>query len=583
MPRIRHATCVRLLIVALLALGGCAGTRPAAPGAAQARPASAAIPPRLDLTLRPVAQAGRVVHVDVRLRIQRPAVAAGGRLLRMGLVVASIPTARYDGAAITARDARGALVLSAHDEPPTPTGSYRHWTVERATVGDVEVRYRAPPREVARTTRNGPLFDLRAEQAGMHGAGLSFLALPDSPATYRIRLHWDLGAMPAGSRGVWSLGEGDVETRGTAETLGFTYYAAGPMHRHPAGTGNVPFALYWFTDPPFDLPAIAAGIEAWFTKASRFFRDPGGSYRVFVRANPYSGGGGTALQRSFMFGWGEGRSMSSLELQGLLAHEITHNWPRLDDTEHAETAWYTEGTAEYYSILLSRRAGATDDAAFLERINARATAYYANPFRALSNAEAGKRFWSDARAQRVPYGRGFMYFAALDARLRAASDGRRSLDDLVLEVLDGQRRGERVGLARWREMVGRELGPSGEADFDAMTRGETIVPPPGSFGPCLKPEAFREPRFELGYDEMSAGTVRGLVPGTNAARAGLREGDEIVERGDRDGAQQDAARDLLMKVRRGAEVLEIRYRPRGEELEGWRWVPAGTPLAQCRY
>lgn len=363
--------------------------------------------------------------------------------------------------------------------------------------------------------------------------------------------------------------------------LAFTYYAAGPMQRFPADGG--PFALYWFTEPPFDLPAVAADISAWFAQASRFFRDPGGSYRVFVRANPYPAGGGTALRRSFMFGWGVDRPVSAAELQGLLAHEITHNWPRLDGGEHAETAWYSEGTAEYYSILLSRRAGAIDDAEFLERINGRATAYYANPFRELSNAEAGKRFWSDPQAQRVPYGRGFMYLVALDAKLRAASAGRRSVDDLVLEVLERQGRGERVDLAQWTQLLERELGAAGHADFDAMVGGATIVPPTSSFGPCLKPVPYREPRFELGFDDFVAGKVRGLVADSNAARAGVQEGDEIVDRGDVEAARRDPARELVIKLRRGADLQEIRYRPRGAQIEGWRWAPAGPPLAQCRY
>jgi predicted metalloprotease with PDZ domain len=579
-PYPSHAWRLVALACVPMFLAACAGTqtKPSA-GAPQATPA----PPRLELTLRPESRDGRVTHLDVQLRLERPAVAAGARLLRMGLVVVSIPTARYDGDAIQARDARGPLRLTAHDEPPTPTGTFRHWTVDRDTVGDVEVRYRAPPREVSRTTRNGPLFDLRTEQAGVLGAGVGFLALPDTTYPYRVRLRWDLAAMPAGSRGVWSLGEGEVETEANAETLAFSYYAAGPMRRFPDGDAAVPFAVYWFTDPPFDLRAVATGIESWFAQAARFFRDEGGGYRVFIRSHPYPAGGGTALRRSFMFGWSAERPGSAEDLQGLLAHEITHNWPRLDGGEHADTAWYSEGTAEYYSILLSRRAGAIDDRQFLERINGRATGYYANPYRALSNAEAGKRFWSDARAQRVPYGRGFMYLAALDAHLRAASAGRRSVDDLVLEVLDRQRRGERVGLAEWTQMVERELGPTARAGFEAMAAGSTIVPPPSSFGPCLRPEPVREARFELGFDEFAAGVVRGLVAGSAAARAGLREGDEILDRGDVEAARRDPARELQVKVRRGDATLELRYRPRGEAYDGWRWVETGTPLAQCRY
>jgi predicted metalloprotease with PDZ domain len=114
------------------------------------------------------------------------------------------------------------------------------------------------------------------------------------------------------------------------------------MQRYPQVPGG-PFSMYWFSSPPFDAPAVAASIESFYGFAARFFEDSGGTYRVFIRRNPFRGGGGTALRRSFMFGWGTGRTQTTSELQGLLAHEITHNWPRLDGADHGATAWYTEG------------------------------------------------------------------------------------------------------------------------------------------------------------------------------------------------------------------------------------------------
>jgi hypothetical protein len=536
----------------------------------------------VQLTLAPHSTAGKVDYVEVALRLEKPNVAAGGKLAQLPLIIVSIPTVRYDGNALTASDARGELLLTAVDQPPTPTMTVRQWSVNRATEGDVLVRARALPRAVSAATRNGPLFDLREENGSMNGAGHTFIPLPDWPGKFRIRLRWDLSGMPPGSRGVWSLGEGNVDVVDTIDTLASTFYAAGPVLRHPAnGTG--PFSMVWFSPTPFDASQVASGIETFFKFAARFFEDGGGSYRVFVRRNPYPAGGGTALRRSFMFGWGVGRTQSNDDLQGLLAHEITHNWPRLDDTEHGATAWYSEGTAEYYSILLSRRAGAISDEEFLRRINGRASGYYTNPYRALSNADAAQKFWVDSRAQRVPYGRGFMYLATLDAQLRAVSGGRRSVDDLVLEVLRRQRAGETVGLKEWQTLVVRELGPAAQTDFDAMVAGRMLVPPPNSFAPCLRLEARSEKPLELGFDQFRPAVVSSLVPDSNAARAGLRDGDEIVEMTDSGKLAADETLEMTMTIRRGQEQRVVRYLPRGTAVESYRWVITAQPLSACKY
>ena len=66
--------------------------------------------------------------------------------------------------------------------------------------------------------------------------------------------------------------------------------------------------MYWLSDPPFDAPAAAKMIDRLFGYVATFFHDEGGSYRVFVRKNPYKGGGGTALARSFLFAYGTAKN-----------------------------------------------------------------------------------------------------------------------------------------------------------------------------------------------------------------------------------------------------------------------------------
>jgi hypothetical protein len=536
------------------------------------------VPARLEVRFAPNVDPAGTAGMAVELQIPAPRLEAGKPLLRMPLILVSVPTAAYPASAIEAADTAGRLELTVQDEAPGPSGTYRNYVANRATQGPVTVRYRAVPREVSAATRNGPLFDLRREGDGLMGSGVYFMALPPDPAPINIRLSWDL---PSGFRGVSSRGEGEQTWQGPADSLAYSFYATGPVRSLPED-GKGDFVLYWLKAPPMDPVALGTGAQRLYKAMAAFFDDKGSGYRIFARSNPYASGGGTALSRSFMFGYGSNGITSSTGTDMLIAHEMAHTWPKMAG-DHPQTAWYTEGTAEYYSTLLSLRAGTIDHARFLSLINLKAEAYYTSPFQSLSNAEVGKKFWTDGRAQRVPYERGFLYLAGLDAQLKAASNGARSVDDLVLDVLKAQRGSAEVGVPEWRAMVVKALGaPAGQA-FDDMVAGKLIVPPSATYGPCFQmvPASLRP--FDMGFDGMRPGVVGGLRAGSAAELAGLREGDVVVKATPASQLRENPAMLAEMAVMRDGQPLTIRFLPRGKPVNGWQWqrVP-GIPASDCK-
>ena len=569
-------TVMRQFLSAALLLLMAAG---AAPLAAQPGP-----PPALEVMLRPIAESGAVTRVEVGLAIEAPRLAAGDTLLRLPLTIVGIPTAAYQASDIRVEDARGDLPLSQQDEPARPEGVYRRYKVTRATEGDVAVRYAARPRVVGPTTNNGPLFDMRAEGGGFMSAGITFLALPVREGPYRVTLDWDLDAMPPGSRGIWSLGEGRVETVGPAQQVAFSYYAAGPLHTYPEQAGR--FGIYWLAEPPFAIDALAGRISRMYETMSAFFGDRDSTYRVFVRQHPYRGQGGTALSRSFMFGYHPPSRPTIDALQELLAHEMTHNWPAMQG-EHGESAWYSEGAAEYYSLVFAHRAGLLDRAGLLREVNQRAANYYTHPFRSLTNEEAARRFWSDPFVQQVPYGRGFLYLAQTDAAIRRATNGRRSLDGVVREIRRRQGANQPYGIPLWLELVGAEIGrEQAQRDYRRMTSGSAI-PPEGAFGPCFTTASTPRPVFDLGFARRSLNddaTVRELHADSNAARAGLREGDVILAYTDLRDLTVDPAARMTIRIRRDGTEQTITYLPRGAPVENYVFAdnPA-IPDGQCRF
>jgi S1-C subfamily serine protease len=120
----------------------------------------------------------------------------------------------------------------------------------------------------------------------------------------------------------------------------------------------------------------------------------------------------------------------------------------------------------------------------------------------------------------------------------------------------------------------------------AMLNGATLVPASGAYGPCFRRVAAKIRRYQLGYDYFTAtrkGLVEGLVPGSRAAKAGIRNGDGIVLRTNTDGAQRDPDMTLTVKITRHGKTFPVTYLPRGKEVDAWQWrrIP-GTADRTCR-
>jgi predicted metalloprotease with PDZ domain len=248
-------------------------------------------------------------------------------------------------------------------------------------------------------------------------------------------------------------------------------------------------------------------------------------------------------------------------------------------------SWFGEGLAVHYQRLLPYRAGLISPEAFLEDLNSTAARYYTNALIGTPNDRITEGFWKDTRIRVLPYDRGSMYFASVDAQIRAASQGKRSLDDMVRTMLAERRAGHPMDLALWKTLLGKELGAKGLAEFDAMLAGGIAVPPSDAFGPCFERVTKPLKRFDLGFDPLVLATpervVRGLKPGSAAALAGLRDGDRVLNRFPQDALQGDQSRTVTLEIERGGSKLSITYLPRGETVDAYQWqaVPGQTCAA----
>jgi len=539
--------------------------------------ALAQMDPTLAVVLQPVAPdaAGLISSVRVTEIFVVAPTDANAALMRLPLVTSNVQTVATSLTDVTANDAAGPLPLTVKDDARGEGVPYRRWSAGRAVQGPVTIRYTAPITNALNPRGAAPPLELRTEDGGFSGAAGTFLLLPDGLGPYRLKLHWDLSAIPGGA-GVSNLGAGDATALNAASSqdLQEVYFMGGRIRTFPATPATNGFFSAWQGQPPFDTAAAMGWTQDLYGYYLKFFKAGRGKpYSVFLRRNLINAGGGVEIGSSFVGTFDDKVKIEDLKFT--LAHEMVHTFVGALDEKTLASSWFSEGLAVYYERVLPLRAGKITADAFLNDLNTTAGRYYTDILNTAPNSEIDKRFWADTRIRVLPYDRGSMYFAALDQKLRARSHGARSLDDLVLSMLALRRTGKPVDQAAWVKLLKANLGPAEVADFDAMLAGALVLPPSDSFGPCFERTTKPLRRFDLGFTTdvliEPKRVVRGLEPGSAAALAGLMNGDEIVKPVPQDLIQSDQAALMHLSIRRSGKVMDITYLPRGETVSAYQW------------
>ena len=217
-----------------------------------------------------------------------------------------------------------------------------------------------------------------------------------------------------------------------------------------------------------------------------------------------------------------------------------------------------------------------------------ASRYYTNKLIDAPDSEILARFWGDTRIRVLPYDRGAMYFAVLNGKIRKASGGKRSIDDLIHAMVARMQAGQPTSEAIWVDMLRKELGDEGPSIHKSMMAGGMMLPDSEGFGPCFRRVTRKIRQFELGYDPASLigpdRKIKGLMPGSEAEKAGLREGDSVTYGVALDAVQADVNRMFTVKVTRDGKTFPITYLPRSGAVDAYQWERIPTvPDNVCRY
>jgi predicted metalloprotease with PDZ domain len=318
--------------------------------------------------------------------------------------------------------------------------------------GDVTVRYRVRPPVVEGLRAAWKSF--LAPTGGLVGGPDAFLYVvgaEDAPSTVKLDL-------PAGWQTATGLSITADARRFTAtnvDTLMDSPILVGQLRDWTFQAGGVPHRIvYWGlpTGTAFDTTAFRDGIERLARAAVSFWgKTPYRNYTFTFQDGAYGG-----LEHANSVTLGAASADLAKNPNAYLretAHEFVHTW-NLMQIRPAEyrfvdykpqrpvaSLWFSEGLTIYYADLLTRRAGLRVEDARDQRLASLITTFLNNPGYVQYSAEAISRVSYNERAGALgnfdgsPHQLGELIGLMLDLMIREATDGARSMDDVMRLML----------------------------------------------------------------------------------------------------------------------------------------------------
>jgi len=321
------------------------------------------------------------------------------------------------------------------------------WTITTGGAATVTLRYQVYSREM--TVRNNWV---EAGFAMLNGAPTFLTLVESTPRPHEVRVE-----LPAGWTGVQTplmpvAGSPNAFRADDFDTIVDSPIIVGnPVVREFTVDGKR-HALVLEGDPSlFDSDKAAADVQK-IVEAGRDVMGPLPYPHYYFLNMVTESGGGLEHKNSFlgMSGRFTTRTHSSyMSWLGLIAHEYFHNWniKRLRPVElgpfdyenenYVKTLWVAEGFTDYYSEVLVKRAAIATRDEFLNGLSGSIEGVQMTPGRLVTPLNMTsydtwiKQYRPDENIANVSvnyYAKGAVVAFLLDAKIRKATDGARSLD-----------------------------------------------------------------------------------------------------------------------------------------------------------
>jgi predicted metalloprotease with PDZ domain len=286
--------------------------------------------------------------------------------------------------------------------------------------------------------------------------------------------------------------------------------------------------------------------------------------------------GGTGLTDSFATFISTDKPVDA-RLKHLLTHELFHTWNgRKIKRQRPEELvyWFTEGFTEYYTRLLLLRSGLMTFEEYIKNYNKVILDYYCSPYRNEKNRTILKDYWRIRAVRQLPYQRGDILAHNWNRLILATTEGRFSLDNIMLDLLEGaQSEGLIVSASNINKLIRRYLPQGVRQQLKEYIDNGVLIPPHESaLGPCAELKMMDMRLYDLGFNyevALSRGVICGVKEGSNAYRAGLRNDDQIRARTIYFGDSTKAV-EIKVKAARGEKLIS--FWPVGDKIRVPQYV-----------
>jgi len=277
---------------------------------------------------------------------------------------------------------------------------------------------------------------------------------------------------------------------------------------------------------------------------------------------------GSGLTNSFATSASNNEYLEPEGLIYLFNHELQHNWiGRTIKNENEESQyWFSEGFTDYYTIknIAKNHIYDLDESYFIKEFNQFIKALYNSPVKEAPNSEINyKNFWSNRDYSKLPYRRGAIFAFYLDYKIKQDSDGKKTLDDLMLAIKDDainneQKLNHSYFIKKANEFLKDDLKPF----FDEHIEHGKLYDLASIFQEFDYEYNSTNEVFDLGFTFTEDGkSIAEIDEQSNAYLAGLRKGDRITSRSY---YYDNPTKQAKFKVKRGSKEATYMYFPAKE-------------------